>query len=239
MNSGEKMAILQLFDTPEFIKSDVHQKNGKMKKLIYGSLLIALLGIGNVGCKKNSIPENRIPNSAGLSTEYQISNSELNSILKELHSDAKVGPGWWRKFKDWVNSHSGSSQNYVNGQPSCSGGGGCGPCAGICFSSGLMQGSSDGTLTLAELNAGVSAFQMTLIEKTDDSSQKKLFLEIPNQHVSAYVMNSSLLISDDVLLPEWFVKSAGLTEIKIISGRYPVLVNPDGSAELLVNIAAR
>lgn len=52
-------------------------------------------------------------------------------------------------------------------------------------------------------------------------------------------MNSSLLISDDVLLPEWFVKSAGLTEIKIISGRYPVLVNPDGSAELLVNIAAR
>lgn len=78
---------------------------------------------------------------------------------------------------------------------------------------------------------------MSLIQKTDDPSQKKLFLEIPADYVSAYIMNNTLLISEDVLLPEWFVKGSGLLEIRVISGRYPVSVNSDGSVDLLLNIA--
>ncbi len=48
------MAIVQVFDTPKFIKSVVHLKTKKMKKLIYGTLFLAIVGIGFVGCKKEN-----------------------------------------------------------------------------------------------------------------------------------------------------------------------------------------
>jgi hypothetical protein len=210
-----------------------------MKKLIYGSLFLALVGIGVVGCKKNEVTENRPLTSSESSTNLAISTVELNSILEEINSIQKVGPGWWKKFTSWVNSHSGSAQRWVNGQPTCVGDGGCGPCAGICFSSGLMQGNSTGSLTADQLASGLRAFQMSLIEKTNSATEKKIFLEIPSAYVSSFVMDNIISVRNDQLLPYWFVTGAGLSEIKIISGVYPVSVMPNGSVEVLFNITTK
>jgi len=88
VNNGRKLAIVQVFDTPEFIKNVVHLKNEKMKKLIYGTLFLALVGIGVSGCKKeitNNTPNAVLKNSIENIPTFQ-SHEDLVRKIEELNA---------------------------------------------------------------------------------------------------------------------------------------------------------
>ena len=84
MNNGRKLAIMQVFDTPKFIKSVVHLKKEKMKKLIYGVLILAL--VGNIGCnKKETLLQNDEKmnlKSSGFKNPYDYIGEQHNEILR-------------------------------------------------------------------------------------------------------------------------------------------------------------
>lgn len=52
-----------------------------MKKLIYGGLFLALIGIGLVGCKKELIPQNPLQNS---SNEFKVSTDGKMLIFETI-----------------------------------------------------------------------------------------------------------------------------------------------------------
>ncbi len=66
-----------------------------MKKLIYGSLFLAIIGIGIVGCKKETINEETSPTSAveSDSVVFDISLEEFQYILNSQNSNLKARHG--------------------------------------------------------------------------------------------------------------------------------------------------
>jgi hypothetical protein len=62
-----------------------------MKKLIFGTLFLALVGIGGFSCKKN----HEIKTLSKTENTFESQKNELQNILKDLNSEEKDGPGWW------------------------------------------------------------------------------------------------------------------------------------------------
>jgi hypothetical protein len=79
---------VQVFDTPNFIKSVVYLKISKMKKLIYGTISLALLGIGVVGCKKDQVQNGRsnlnFDNEFNVSTDGKMLVFETSKNFEDL-----------------------------------------------------------------------------------------------------------------------------------------------------------
>jgi hypothetical protein len=205
-----------------------------MKKLIFGTLFLASVGVGVFSCEKN--PEIEIP----LNTERKldIEKVELQNILNNLSSEEKVGPGWWEKFEKWVNSHSGRSQEYLNGQPACSGGGGCGPCAGICIGgSGLTIGGENGEITDSDLNSGLRPLLFTVILNSNSPNDYKLIIDIPHQYVEDFIMDGVLKLNNDIALPDFIVTPLNSNSGLMKSGTYPTVINSkNGDVTTIVNL---
>lgn len=203
-----------------------------MKKLIFGTLFLALVGIGVFSCEKNK----------GISTSTQSESitekqkNELQSILNSLNSQENIGPGWWEKFKEWVNSKSGSSQLWVNGQPACHGSAGCGPCAGIC-PFGLVEGGDDGSISDADLNEGFRPLQFTFIENSQNSNDIRLLVEIPSNYVGDFVSNDDVYVAENTYLPEFLVHPLSASSILMKQGIYPAIIDPQsGNAQTIIDI---
>ncbi len=209
-----------------------------MKKLIYGSLFLAILGIGIVGCKKETINEGITPTSVVESNKdiYDISLEEFEYILNSQNSEEKAPP-WWEKFKKWVNSHSGSSQIYVEGQPSCSGGGGCGPCAGLCVGGMVANDNNDGQISAEDLSLGLSPIAFSIFVNSADENQIKLVIQIPLEYEENFIMNGTFRVEKDEVLPSFYVNEAGFNSILMKKGIYPVIRSSiDGMSRTIVNI---
>jgi ferredoxin len=201
-----------------------------MKKLIFGTLFLALVGIGGFSCEKNQ----EIKTSSKTENTFESQKNELQNILKDLNSEEKVAPGWWEKVKDWVHSKSGSSQRWVNGQPSCFGDGGCGPCAGFC-PFGIVAGGEDGNITDSELSAGFRPLLFTFVENSD--SEIRLIVEIPSSFKSDFVTNNGVYVAEDSYLPEFLVKALKANTILIKKGFYPVIIDSvSGNAQTIIDI---
>jgi hypothetical protein len=214
-----------------------------MKKIImFSSIAMAGL-ILNVACEKEQDLNQEISQNFKSSEDEKlnIDLQEFQIILDEVQSTEINGiqekaPKWWNKFTDWVKSHSGSSQKWVNGQPSCFGDGGCGPCAGACFRS-IETGGDNGHITQEEFVQGFRAIAFSIIEKNENGIQRKMIIEIPYQFESDFIMDNKMRVSDDEFLPEFFVKKAGFKSVKVESGLYPVVQNPQmGRSFSIVNI---
>jgi hypothetical protein len=205
-----------------------------MKKLIFGSLFLAVVGIGVFSCEKNQ--ELKTPSNT--ERKLDIEKVELQNILNDLGSEEKVGPGWWEKVKKWVNSHSGRSQEYINGLPACSGGGGCGPCAGICIGgSGFSTGGENGEISDSDLNLGLRPLLFTVILNSNSPNDYKLIIDIPNQYVEDFIMNGVLKLDDDIALPDFIVKPLNANSGLMKSGTYPTVINSEnGDVTTIVNL---
>jgi hypothetical protein len=208
-----------------------------MKKLIILSAFALATVIAFNSCEKSAARENTT-----VTEKLDIDSKELNRLLNEMNSQEKIGPGWWEKVKKWVNSHSGSSQVYVNGQPTCFGSGGCGPCAGICFSSGISQGGENGEISEEELSQGLKPMLFTLFEKKENNVvvDRKLVIEIPSAYVSAFVMNGKLTILNDSDLPDFFASAGGFTTVTAKAGQYATTTNQStGTVTAIVNVSVK
>jgi hypothetical protein len=211
-----------------------------MKKLIISSGIILSSIILFVGCQKdqinNEVTTDQVTNE--LSNKLDISEKEFKYILSELNSQEKAPPGWLQKFKDWVNAHTGNSQQYENGQPVCFGNGGCGPCPGICFGSGIMSGGNDGQVTQEEFVLGIRAIALAIIEKNGNAAQKKMVIEIPSQYDQDIIINNRFEVESDEQLASFYVNAAGYNSITVKAGTYPVITSPkDGVTRTIVNIS--
>ncbi len=201
-----------------------------MKKLILGTLFLALVGIGSFSCEKNR----EIKSSSKTENTFEVKKIELENILRDLNSQEKAGPGWWEKVKDWVHSKSGSSQKWVNGQPACFGDGGCGPCAGIC-PFGLVHGGPFGNISDIELSAGFRPLLFSFVENSNN--EIRLIVEIPNSYKVDFVMNNGVYVAEDTYLPNFLVKPMKASSIIIKKGFYPAVIDTlSGNAHTIIDI---
>ena len=210
-----------------------------MKIFIILSVIIFASVISFNSCQKElSRNESSLHQNTLIEEEkLDISIEEFQQILLEVNSLEKVGPAWWERFKDWVNSHSGNSQQYVNGQPACFGDGGCGPCAGACFGSAAPN-DNDGAITTEQFALGLRAVAFSIIEKNDDGIQRKMLIQIPNQYKHDFIMDKILRVGNDEELPAFYVSEAGFNSIKVKAGLYPVIESPqNGISMTIVNIS--
>jgi ferredoxin len=201
-----------------------------MKKLIFGTLFLALVGIGGFSCKKN----HEIKTLSKTENTFESQKNELQNILKDLNSEEKDGPGWWEKFKDWVHTKSGTSQRWVNGQAACFGDGGCGPCAGMC-PFGLVEGGDVGNISDSELSAGFRPLLFTFVENSE--KEIRLIVEIPNSYKSDFVTNNGVYVAEDTYLPAFLVAPIKANTILIKKGFYPAIIDSvSGNAQTIVDI---
>ena len=80
VNSGRKLAIVQVFDSPLTNQKRNHLKIKKMKKLIYGVSFLALVGIAIVGCKKS--------NDIGVNTNSLTETSTFDELFDKISSES-------------------------------------------------------------------------------------------------------------------------------------------------------
>jgi hypothetical protein len=202
-----------------------------MKKLIYGGLLIAAVGIGFIGCEKDITETNdKIENSQD--NKLSISLQEFQNILS-INNAEKAGPGW-EKFKKWVKAHTGNTQRYNDGQAVCMGNGGCGPCPGVCFGSTMYDGGDNGELTDEEYNLGLRAISLSILES---SNEYLLLIAFPTIFENEFISNDIFIIDDTEYLPDFYSTEAGYSAIAVEPGNYPVIQNQDDSLTYtIVNI---
>ncbi|HEX4888740.1 MAG TPA: hypothetical protein VFV37_11885 [Luteibaculaceae bacterium] len=156
-----------------------------------------------------------------------ISQSELTGILKSLNSANKV-PEWWKRFKDWVNAHTGHSQIYIYGEPICEGRYSCGPCPGICFRAGLTEGGENGSVSVEDMASGLRPVALTLLEKRLEGQgfTRRLLIEIPIQYEGEFINNSIFRVESDESLPDFFSNGAGFESVIVKGGAYPTFRDP-------------
>ncbi len=154
-------------------------------------------------------------------TVETIDGKEIQNILNQIYNNSE-GLVCCEKIKKWVHDHTGTSQQYVNGQPTCFGNGGCGPCAGIgCFLSiDLNNGGNNGELTTEQLSAGLRTFRFAIIELSS-TEELKVMVEF-NNYLDDFIKDGYLLIPDDITLSESFVSDLDYNHISIDAGNYPV-----------------
>jgi hypothetical protein len=82
-----------------------------MKKTIYWTISMSLVVI-MLSCTKSEIETTNPITHQEINFEdrLSISRNESNSIIAELSSIDKVGPGWWARFKKQVLDHVGTPQ---------------------------------------------------------------------------------------------------------------------------------
>ncbi len=200
-----------------------------MKKLIFGTLFLAIVGIGGFSCEKNQ----EIRTSSKTENTFESQKNELQNILKDLNSEEKVGPGWWEKFKDWVHTKTGTSQRWVNGQPACFGNGGCGPCAGIC-PFGLVEGGEVGNISDSQLSAGFRPLLFTFVENSEN--EIRLIVEIPSSYKNDFVTNNGVYVAEDSYLPKFLVTPLKSNTILMKKGFYPVIIDSvSGNAQTIID----
>ena len=212
----------------------------KRKVLTASVLVIGLCAITFMSCQKKKIEFNPSKSLSENSNQEKldISFDEFNLILADLNSTNRAAPGWWENFKKWIKSHSGNAQQYVNGQPSCFGSGGCGPCAGICFGSIIDGGGGSGGVSESEFVLGLRALAFSIIEKNGGAPQKKMVIEIPD-YEEDFVKDNKFVVNNDEYLPSFFATEAGLNSIMVKAGTYPAITSPqDGITRTIVNITA-
>lgn len=158
-----------------------------MKKVIYGGLFLAAVGIGIVACEKqNKLPVQQSNNTI-LALEDVNNNELLNSIIKDFNSLEKAPPKWWVKIKKWFKDHTGTHlfDNCQYSNP-------CGPCPGLCLSLGVVGGEeNDGDiLTPSDYSLGLRAFGLYLVENR--ITQKEFVLFVFNEDVNDFLNDNRL-----------------------------------------------
>jgi hypothetical protein len=206
-----------------------------MKKLILAVSAFAMIAM--VACQKEEVainPATSTVQNPGVEN-LDISVEEFSQILTELHSTDRA-PGWWEDFKKWVKSHTGNSQQFVNGQPVCVGNGGCGPCPGICFGSIMDGGSNGGGVSQAEFQVGLRAIAFSIVRQAGNPHIRRMIIEIP-EYEGDFIHGNKFRVEADEYLPAFFASEAGVNSIKVKEGNYPVIGSPQDDVTLtIVNI---
>lgn len=146
----------------------------------------------------------------------------IESIVLFLNSNAKKA-SWWIKVKIWVNDHYGS---YLFNN--CEGGGGCGPCAGVCFRFGTLSGDSwsiddKDNLTPAQYSSGMRSFSISRIQNSETKEEKLLF---ETSYISDFATDSKLYIPNNIQLDDSLGGDLGFRNtILVESGIYPLVFN--------------
>ena len=169
--------------------------------------------------------------------EFDISLEEFQQILDSKNSLEK-SPPWFEKFKKWVRAHTGNSQILVDGQPTCFGNGGCGPCPGICFGSSIVDGGDNGDpVSDKEFILGLRAIAFSIFENQSNANKRKMVIQIPSEYADDFIMNNLFEVESDEFLPMFYVSESGFNSITVEEGRYPVIVSAnDGMTRTIVNI---
>lgn len=188
-----------------------------MKKLIYGGLILALVGIGIVACKKQSeIPVQQSSNTA-LAIDEVNNNELLSSIIDDFNSLEKAPPNWWVKVKKWFKDHTGTHlfDNCQYSNP-------CGPCPGLCLSLGVVGGDeNDGdVVTPSDYALGLRAFGLYLVENRITLEESVLF--VFNEDVSDFLNDNRLFIERDINANKTITDALGKESIEFKKGIYPV-----------------
>jgi len=201
-------------------------------KIVKSTILVAILGVALWSCNK---PEVESPIESKVINENVINSEEINSILTEINSEAELPPNWWKKVVRWVKAHTGGSQKYIDGQPACIGTGGCGPCAGICFSIWATPISGNtGNLSQNELQQGLRPFVFGIIENVN-TNEVKVLLEF-HEYTGDFIQDGFVRIENEELIDGDLTLECDCNSIKLLPGDYPVFENDtDGTLQTIVN----
>lgn len=207
----------------------------KKLKLI---MFIGVLGVFLYACNKEQKNVSNESHQQETPDLTKIDGKDIQNILSQLNSNADAPP-WWEKVKKWVHDRTGTSQQYVNGQPVCHGNGGCGPCPGIgCVFGGIaFDEGNDGVLTELEVANGLKLFKLAVIERMIDNDLRVMLEFDDNQYIEEFIDgNGYLKIEDSGLLNNELTNGLGYNSIYIYAGQYPVFLNEDtGSYQTVLN----
>jgi hypothetical protein len=209
-----------------------------MKKIIYGISFLFLLGILIISCQKEVAKDKSVQKQIIQQTtkKLDISLDEFQQIINSNNS-TRAASGWWQRFKKWVKAHSGNSQKYVDGEPVCAGHGGCGPCPGVCFRKGIIDGGDNEIVSEKEFAQGWRAIAFSIFENKSNHNIRKMVIQIPSEYETDFILNNVFEVENNERLPSFYSKEAGFHSITIKSGIYPVIRSPkEGMTKTIVNI---
>lgn len=124
---------------------------------------------------------------------------------------------FWRKVGKWFNDHAGV---WMFGD--CGLNLSCGPCPGICFNSGIIDGNPNGDDTTSDdayLN-GLRVYGIDIIEDRETNEEYVMFRF--NEDVIDFVMDGYFYIIKDVFLSETMSSLLEKQSIELKEGRYNV-----------------
>lgn len=190
-----------------------------MKKIIYGTLFLALVGIAlsTVSCKKEAICTVSDASVLQMSPTYSI--DEIQSVLNDLNSGAKGK--CWEKIKAWFKKHTGSRLfNNCQGPPRP-----CGPCPGMCFRNEKTFGGEPTSIeiaTQADRANGLGVVGISLIQN-DETNEEAIMFVFNEEEVNDFTYEGFFYVEDDFysdeILNDTFTKSS----IKFEKGKYHVV----------------
>lgn len=206
-----------------------------MKNIKTLSALIFMVLI--LSCNKSRF-ESSASNPVNQVKELSIDRLQLEEILASIHNNDRT-PNWWKKFTRWINTHSGSPQQYDSyGIPKCSGNGGCGPCPGFCIFGSINEIQNDSLIELqTSILDSIKSVSFSILEKSGPEVNLKMLIEYPSYYDDDLLKNDIFIFDNDQELPSLYSYQAGYSSIKILSGEYATLKNlTSGRTFCVVNI---
>lgn len=189
-----------------------------MKKLIFGSSLLIIIGIVLFACNKVESPNGSLNEISVLEMEPSYSKAEVQLIIDDLNSDTKAPPKWFQKIKKWFKDHTGTHlfDNCEYSNP-------CGPCPGLCLNAGIVGGDdNDGDeVSDSDYQNGLRAYGLSILEHVDTKEETVMFLF--NEDLSDFTSDGFFYIEEDMLTNSTINNSLGKERIKILKGKYHVV----------------
>lgn len=204
-----------------------------MKKLIYGGLFLAIVGIVFVGCQKNQEIDPQIESnekSSGeslINREPKFSEELIENMVNDAYSinddeiHAKAGGEKWRRFwrkvGRWFNDHTG-----VRIFGDCGLNLSCGPCPGLCFSLGIIDSNSNDGDTASDYtySNGLRVYGIDILEDRETNEEYLMFRF--NKDVSDFVLDGFFYIKEDIFLSESMSDQLEKESIQLKEGKYNV-----------------
>ncbi len=192
-----------------------------MRKLFFGGVIAIVSFSTVISCSKkvnNESNESKQANTSVVDYQPTYSTKEVKSVLADINSVEKIGPGWGAKVKKWFNDHTGTYlfSGCTNSNP-------CGPCPGICFRAGIVDGNNNNgdVASTQDYANGLRVYGLNLIENSQTNEQAILF--VFNKDLNDLTSDNYFYIEGDIMANSTICAAMGKTSIKFIKGKYAVV----------------
>jgi|SRR5690554_2427709 len=197
-----------------------------MKNVIYGILFFGLVGLGFVACEKEQNNFHQTESSAEslIDQEPKFSLDFIENMVNDaylINADENQTKSKWRKFwrkvGRWFNDHAG-----VKMFGDCGLNLSCGPCPGICFRSGIIDGNPNGDDTASDdvYSNGLRVYGIDILEDMETNEEYLMFRF--NEDVADFVMDDNFYITKDVFLSETMSGLLEKQSVELKKGKYNV-----------------